>query len=273
MLSEKTKESFNEIYTEALEVYRDENKLKNWLRFQLNLTEYSPLNRMFLYSQNPDAAYVASYTKWKKLGHPVTQKGCLYVLSPQIIKGFYTEDHRWKPIRQASDAEKEQINNGFLKKNDFIRDYRFVPVFDISKTDAKIEDLVMEMTEKRNKERNVGEIYNCLSAYLEKNSNGSTFEAKIYDLVSDYVSKEVYRNESFDIASDTLNGETLRELAKETISYCILNRFNIDNSLFKFNSLSKIQWNQDEIEDLMKMNKYICSTSEMMINQLSEAFI
>lgn len=279
MFSAKTKESFKEINKSVMDIYNSKESIQGWLKWQLNFRNYSPLNRLYLHNQNPEATYVASYNWWKESGFPVVQSGCLYVMSPMMVKGFYDAQNKWKPLKEATDQEKQLLDTGALKIKNIVRDYKRLPVFDISKTNATEEDLVAKITEKKNKGKilgkyNLDEVYENLSEYLEDSSKNASVEAKIYEVVSNYVDDVLSKDSNdFDTASDTLEGDDLRNMAKEAITFVVLDRFQVDNTLFKYNALTKVHWDEDHIKDLMHINKYICNKSEEVVDILTDALM
>lgn len=200
-------------------------------------------------------------------------------MSPIMVKGFYDAQSKWKPLKEATDQEKTLIDSGVLKTKNIIRDYKRLPVFDISKTNATEEDLVAKFTEKKNKGKilgkyNLDEVYENLSEYLEDSSKNASVEAKIYEVVSNYVDDVLSKDSNdFDTASDTLEGDDLRNMAKEAITFVVLDRFQVDNTLFKYNALTKVHWDEDHINDLMRINKYICNKSEEVVDTLTDALM
>lgn len=129
--------------TKRLEDYRtnpkDELELLNYIR---TFYKYSLKNALLIESQYEGAIGVASYKEHKEKGYHV-QKGqtAIRVLAPQLQDMFIDENKVKKPLKYATQAQKQKIQANQLKmiKGD-LRGYVPVPVFDITQTDCPEKD-------------------------------------------------------------------------------------------------------------------------------------
>ncbi len=95
-------------------------QLVTYLKFMGQFHQYSFGNVILIWSQFPEASFVAGYRKWQQLGRQVRkgEKG-IRILAPLIGKAKAKED-------QPTPNEGEKAVYG----------YRSVPVFDVSQTDG-----------------------------------------------------------------------------------------------------------------------------------------
>ena len=129
--------------TKRLEDYRtnpkDELELLNYIR---TFYKYSLNNTLLIEAQYDGALGVASYKEHKNKGYHV-QKGqtAIRVLAPKLQDMFIDENKVKKPLKYATQAQKQKIQAKQLKiiKSD-LRGYVPVPVFDITQTDCPEKD-------------------------------------------------------------------------------------------------------------------------------------
>lgn len=234
----------------------------------MKFRQYSVLNRMLIYSQIPEAKYVASYNKWKELGFQVIKKGGIKILCPSFRKGFINEDGHWKSLQKATDDEKTKIESGALKKKDFIYDYMTRTVFDISCTNATEEDLVKLQQNKNKTDYPVAaeDVLKSLEDYFTPSLSSditNTYD-RIYEIVHKFVKDLVEEESSFE--------EEPGKIVTEAITFATLNQMHIDTSLFEFKALNSLDYTSD-YESLVELNKYIINGTDYTVNELSKAFI
>lgn len=263
--SDKTQASFDLLANKVEEMYKSPDVFKNWLSIHLNLNHYSPLNRTFIFIQNPDAKYVSSYKSWEKLGFPVIRKGKINVLKPIFLKGYINENGKWRSLQSATEDEKEKIKEGKLITKDRLRDYHHVPVFDISCTNATEKDLV-KLIQSKNQTKypmSPSEVRDKLARFLnyESEITEENIYEDIYSIVHNYI---------FDIVKEDLDKEE-QKIVADSVTFTVLNQMQLDTSLFEFNILNNIHYESD-FDNLMKLNKKICYGTEYIIDRLSAAF-
>lgn len=103
--------------------------------------DYSPRNNALIQNQFQGAEAVASFKYWKDAGYSVNkgEKG-IQILSFTPITRFKTADGKVKQLKDATKEEREKIKSGEIqtyKTKAFSKGH----VFDISQTNAPIEDL------------------------------------------------------------------------------------------------------------------------------------
>ena len=110
-----------------LEDFReDPEQIAAWLRWNNNFTDYSAVNRMYIYAQLPEATQVASYKKWESLGRNVIKGSkSIKIFAPNTFK------------KRKKDEDEEEDN-----KKDMVFSFRSIPVFDISQTEGESIDLL-----------------------------------------------------------------------------------------------------------------------------------
>lgn len=142
-----TKDEFNQLTSEIKDIAKtyqsDPDLLTDYLAFKAQFYQYSPTNAMLIYQQNPNATFVASFTKWKQLGYNIKRgQHHIKISRPIEISKFPREVNGktvWTDIKYASPEEKAKIADGLLEVQ---KTTKFIPhqVFDISQTDCPVED-------------------------------------------------------------------------------------------------------------------------------------
>lgn len=116
MKREKTVELTKQL-NEMVEGFKNTNNYINYLRFASSKRQYSDINCMLLYMQNPRVSIVRGMKTWNKFGRRVNKgEKALYIFAPIIHK-----------------VEDEETN----EEEDVLCGFRPVPVFDISQTSGK----------------------------------------------------------------------------------------------------------------------------------------
>lgn len=127
-----------------IEDYFDDAKsIKEYLDFTSKFYKYSANNCNLIESQFSGASAVASYNKWKELGFKVNlgEKAIKILVPSKPIEKFKNEKGEIKPVKKATQEEKLKIKKGIYKISKSEVFFVKGNVFDISQTDAKVEDL------------------------------------------------------------------------------------------------------------------------------------
>lgn len=125
---------------EQVESYMDDPaQLLEYLKFISRFPQYSVHNRMLIASQREGAVAVGSFGFYKAQGIKI-KKGerALKVLAPCQSTMFKRPNGGWTSLKYATQAEKDAIATGELKKVTW-NYYRPVPVFDVTQTDLPKE--------------------------------------------------------------------------------------------------------------------------------------
>lgn len=125
---------------EQVESYMDDPvQLLEYLKFISRFPQYSVHNRMLIASQREGAVAVGSFGFYKAQGIKI-KKGerALKVLAPCQSTIFKRPNGGWISLKYATQAEKDAIATGELKKVTW-NYYRPVPVFDVTQTDLPKE--------------------------------------------------------------------------------------------------------------------------------------
>lgn len=122
---------------------RDPEILQDYVKFSARFYRYSARNQMLIYQQAPFATFVASFTRWKKLGYSVRKMKPddprIFILCRMERRYFEQEDGTLLPIKYATQEEKELIYRGKLPVH--VKEYyRRMQVFDISQTTCPPKD-------------------------------------------------------------------------------------------------------------------------------------
>ena len=267
-----TTQEMEDLKKVAFTTYSNPELFKTLLENQLGLNEYSPTNRLYLFNQDKTVKYVASFNKWKSLGFPVKEKGCLYVFYPIFTKGFYDEHHKWKKLSEATTKEKSLLKSKKLKTQDWLYNYGKTPVFDISKTTATEKDLITILSDKKKELKKLSEIKDSLASATGYSSNANSLNEQIYEIVKHYIS--TYVNENYDTELDFISSEintsydSLKDLLIESDTYLILKQCQMNNILFDYNLVNAVTWDDSKLDVLLKFNQILLNTSDKIFDSL-----
>lgn len=119
-MNPKVKELYNRLLKGVENVFTS-GRLEEFLRFQARFHRYSFGNTLLIYTQKPDATYVAGYKTWQKLGRYV-KKGehGIMIFAPCQKKVLVKNDE--------TGEETEEVH---------LAGFRVAYVFDISQTEGK----------------------------------------------------------------------------------------------------------------------------------------
>ncbi len=261
----RAKRSFVLLENKLKDIYINPDMFKDWLKKQLNFTNYSTNNRYLIYFQKPDAKYVASYNKWKELGFPVIKSGGIKILCPVLLEVFRDDSGKCKLVKEATESEKELIKNGKISTAKILHDYIEKTVFDIDCTNATEKDLVdlKIIRDKKISKLNIEEISSKLSENLNIKCKSNNPYENIYDIVKTYVKNMANESNMFD--DDTTN------IITEAVTYSVLSQMHIDTTLFEFKALNNLNYEKDA-ETLSKVSNEICNATDYMVNMLMKIF-
>ena len=119
--------------------HSDPAKLIDYLAFSSKFYQYSPRNQMLIYRAAPYSTFVASKSRFEKMGYKINPEAQrIPILRPQKMELF---DHNGYliPVSQATREEKQKIAQGkieIVEKTHFQRMY----VYDISQTSCPVKD-------------------------------------------------------------------------------------------------------------------------------------
>lgn len=136
---------------EGVQAVFQSERYKEYLKFASSFTDYSARNTMLINLQKPNATFVASYGKWKKLGRQVNrgEKG-IVIFAPVIYEtNQYStvqkplRDKQGKPLFNEDGMVETQTVEIPLTNISFKKVY----VYDISQTSGKeIPNLAIELS-------------------------------------------------------------------------------------------------------------------------------
>lgn len=169
-----TKDEFNKLTSEIKDIAKtyqfNPDLLTDYLAFKAQFYQYSPTNTMLIYQQNPNATFVASFTKWKQLGYNIKRGQHHIKISrpieiskfPRVVKGKTV----WTDIKYASPEEKAKIADGLLEVQ---KTTKFIPhqVFDISQTDCPVEEYP-KFYNMGHPDMEQQQLYECIKQYAKE---------------------------------------------------------------------------------------------------------
>ena len=211
-----TKEEFDQLTSEIKDIAKDyesdPNLLSDYIAFKAQFYQYSPTNTMLIYLQNPNATFVASFTKWKQLGYSVKSgQHHIKISRPIEVSKFPKEINGktvWTDTKYASPEEKAQIAKGELEVR---KETKFIPhqVFDISQTTCPVEDYP-KFYNMGHPDMEQQQLYECVKQYAKE----SGFTVTEEDLSS--ISLHGY----YDPANDSIHINSLLKDSKRLEVMC-----------------------------------------------------
>lgn len=241
--------------TEALRLRVDsviENSMESkhaymdWLRFNLKCSHYSFSNRQLLYGRFEEPV-VKTFNGWKKEGIFV-KKGAraAYILAPNKHVLFHREDG-WHSLKEATPAEKAKIEAGQLNTRSWTA-YRPMPVFDISQTNADIEEILLIRQQAAPKNPTLREALDA------QEMDEKELLACLRNAVKYYGQQQCY-------ASDKLT-----DLYEAGTLFLCGERLKMDSQVNDFHLLHNIH--EQDLPDLKKVMRDMIADSEEIVNNL-----
>lgn len=271
-MKETKQETLDRIFTQLEEGTKNVYSSKAWtayLQTMARFHQYSTSNSILIYTQKPDATYVAGYYAWKNTFHRRVRKGekSIRILAP-IRK--YT-------VEQTDDGEEEQKYR--------ITGFRPVSVFDVSQTVGK--DLPSYMKNDLNGEVEDYALFQealCLASpvpvHFEKlpekiHGMYRTIDADI--LIQEGMSqKQTIRTMIHEIAhammhyphpGDNQASRNRREMEAESTAYAVASYYGIDTSEYSFPYIAGWSENHD-MKELKDSLDVIRNTSDRLITTI-----
>lgn len=165
---EAFKQKLTDTVNDIIANYEDSpEEIAELLAFKAKFHSYSVGNAILMQNQNPYAAFVASFQKFKEMGYSV-KKGehGMKIFVPVTVTLLKDEDGSWTPLSKASDELKLQAKAGLTEKRTVTR-YKLGTVFDISQTNCPVEDYPQIYHVGYPSERH-GLLANALTAFCEQ---------------------------------------------------------------------------------------------------------
>lgn len=254
------KEKVKEFENKLIELYRDPNEFANWLKSALKFTQYSYSNQMLIYSANPEATYVATSNRWKKLGINVVDFKPINILRPFYARYIIVNGDKiyWKEMTKQ---QKKDVEDKKIKLYSFLSSVGCVPLFDISQTDASEEQL-FNLVKNKKKDHDLEEVYETLCTEYEITADSK--ERSVLDRLYDFFGSQF---DSFELIEDFSDEECL--VARECYIFAALETLGIENKILDFNALHKLD-KDISLDRLKKLSKQIESLIKVQIAELSQ---
>ena len=258
----------NDEYTSGiLEVFNDPEKYRNWLKSQLRLKcgmkDYSATNKLLILRQRPDATYVQSYRAWKEMGFPVKEKGAIYIFAPVMARYVLSSAFPGGKKSWSACTKEEKAWAKDKTRSDYVLTERCIGnkpthVFDISNTTATEEDMVKLLPQEHDCPMDAEVAYQHLSDALGMESDETTPELRLFELIQAYV-------------SDKLSGsceKTYQQILNDGVSYAVFNFFGFSDAVVDYRTMAGNSWTDDDIENLTRLNKLLCTESRHFVEEL-----
>lgn len=290
---DKVSEAVKSIQEGVRQVFTSD-KYMDFLKFMAKFHHYSYRNTMLIYSQKPDATYVAGFKAWKNMGYSVLkgEKG-IGIFAPMLVK----EKHEQVLEDDDGNIILNDNGNAELKKVEIKRlRFRLVNVFDISQTNAEPPSLVSELKGEDVKADCIMEAIKEMSQFRICFANETTDEylaikknAKGY--CNYYMRQIVVRDDMSGIqtaktllheyahscfhaensdSKDNASERSLREIEAESTAYILATYFGIDTSEYSMPYIAS--WTQEETEVLENVLNNIQEKAHSLIDTLEPVY-
>lgn len=279
--------------------FKTPEQIKELMDYMSNFYRYSFGNTVLIESQFMGARAVGSYAFWKDKGFQVNkgEKGIKILVPTKLGDRFKNEKGEITLVSKANNREKELIKSGKLEMLKGVTVFKQGYVFDISQTNAKVDDLPKIFPNKWLE----GEVKDYKALYKGMEKIAKSINVKIIEPKSELgaakgcsypLTKEVALNPR---NSDLQNVKTLihelahaklhtmetrnnysteaKEFQAELTAYVVSKHFNLDTSEYSFGYVS--EWTKDKtLDDKEQLLKEIKVTSkeyiEVIENTLNE---
>ena len=168
-----TKDEFEQLTSEIKNIAQtyqaDPSLISDYMAFKAQFYDYSPNNTLLIHLQNPHATFVASFTKWKKMGYSIKKGEHHIKISRPIEVSKFPRDVNgktvWTDVKYATSDEKARIASGDLEIQ---KTKKFIPhqVFDISQTTCPPEDYP-KIFSRGYESIEQAQLYECIKEYAK----------------------------------------------------------------------------------------------------------
>ncbi len=264
----KAKEIYDKVVCNVRNIIRN-GEYEKYLKFQNQFTKYSFNNTILIFSQFPDATYVAGKAKWKELGRELIKDAKRIQITAGMPKQGKT---KVKKIVDGKEVEEEQTYTYIA--------YKSVYVYDISETIGEPMPLEVKMLDSEN----MGSFFDKLKQF----SKFPIYEKELEQGVKGYYSPKhkeisIEKRMSIDAKTAVLLHElthglyddfdykidrNLSEVFVESVAYMVADYFGIDNSMCSFNYIT--QYANGDTKILIDLGKKIKSCATDFIKKLEE---
>lgn len=290
---DKVSEAIKNIQEGVRQVFTSD-KYMDFLKFMAQFHHYSHRNAILIYSQRPDATYVAGFKAWKNMGYSVLkgEKG-IGIFAPMLIKEKQEQVRRDANgdiiFNNKGNAEFETTENKRLH-------FRLVNVFDISQTNAEPPALVQELKGEDAKADCLTEAIKEVSQFSVSFANETTDEflaiekqAKGYcnsfmqqivirddmsgiqtakTLLHEYAHSCFHSESSGHEANASL--QNLQEIEAESTAYILATHFGLDTSEYSMPYIAS--WSHEKTEVLESVLNNIQEKAHGLIDILEPVY-
>lgn len=290
---DKVSEAIKNIQEGVRQVFTSD-KYMDFLNFMARFHHYSYRNAMLIYSQKPDATYVAGFKAWKNMGYSVLkgEKG-IGIFAPMLVKEKHErvrKDNNGDIV--LSDKGEAELETAEVKRLHF----RLVNVFDISQTNAEPPSLVIELQGEDAKADCLMEAIKEVSEFSVSFANDTTDDylaikkqAKGYcnhfmrqivvrdDMSGIQTAKTLlheYAHSCFHFENsnreDNASKRSPREIEAESTAYILAAYFGIDTTEYSIPYIAS--WSQEKTEVLENVLNNIQEKAHALIDVLEPVY-
>lgn len=282
-------DELTENMNQAIQNYKIDPKQEiELLRYLNQFRKYSVRNTTLIQSQYSGAYGVASFKQHKENGYHVNKgEKALRIFAPKMETAIYDNNNKFVALlKQATDEQKAKLASNEYHKEQKIKGYLAVPVFDITQTDCPPEDYPKlypnrpENFEYNGTEEQLEHFYKAIEAYASdkqgvpilKDKTGSaakgyyvpekhvivlrddlTKTEEIRVLLHELAHSEMHRYKEVHSIKDT----RIMEYQAEMTAFVVSSAFELDTEDYSKNYLAS--WTKREVDD----KEYMQSVEEV----------
>lgn len=224
----------------GVERVKNSDQFKRYLKVMSMFHDYSYCNSLLIYSQCPNASYIAGFKAWKTQFRRYVKKREIGI---RIIAPFKVK------VNKGHDSDDTEENEEYILR------YKSVPVFDVSQTEGEplpsfvyeiqgysengqvLLDSFLEMAEAQ--DINVNFVYSredCLLHSRAKGYTGSNNNIVIKkDMsINHQLKTMIHEYAHVQLHKDTNKSKEQKEIEAESIAFVVCNSFGLDTSEYSF---------------------------------------
>lgn len=258
--------------------YLKSDQFAAFLRFSNRFSSYSTQNRLLIHRQNPEAAHVASFKKWKEMDNPV-KKGAKSI-------------RIWAPVQYKVKDKNGEVKLDEKGQEIVRKTFRLVPVFDqnqvqypekivspvkdlegdLDKGKSSFESIMKALVEETNAKITIGQTENPEVKGFYRPADdlivlraGMGEKQTIKTAIHEIAHSKLHKNDQNRYGSQDY---AKNEFEAESIAYMVADKLGIDSSEYSFGYLKNWQPNEENLEALSDSFETITAVASEMIDDI-----
>lgn len=268
-------ERMNSVCEWFFDLYSDPDMFRKWILIQYSLHKYSPMNRAYIFKQNPQTTHVATFNAWKKLGFSINKGAkALKVFVPITLELFKDENGHWQRVSSATKDQKQLIQKRYYEMYSKLLGYKYASVFDVADTTANNDDFIEKY--------DIPDFETIVKKVAKHTSSPVPDNGTLYEKMESLVRMEVKREEQFDrkkiksISKETnTTPDTILETLYDIETVFLLTKVGYDHPSIRKNLIERLNWSKESDKDrnaLKDLNNLACREADKLWQEFQYIF-